>query len=102
MMQHACTVIRDEFSNYSAKYNTPAKLNNFNLSMDDVEKLGNQIGQMNLIQQFVSFKAECGDIVKYISNIEFIDLGANFKSEFDNAKAIFRETRDSIASGTSG
>ncbi len=102
MMQHACTVIRDEFSNYGAKYNTPAKLNNFNLSMDDVEKLGKQIEQMNLIQQYVAFKAECGDVVKYISNIEFIDLGENFKSEFDSAKASFREIRDGIASGTSG
>lgn len=102
MMQHACTVIRDEFSNYAAKYNTPAKLNNFNLSMDDVEKLGKQIEQMNLIQEYVNFKAECGDIVKYISNIEFIDLGEQFKSEFDKAKATFREIRDSITSGTSG
>lgn len=102
MMQHACTVIRDEFSNYAVKYNTPAKLNNFILSMDDVEKLGKQIEQMNLIQQYVNFKVECGDIVKYISNIEFIDLGENFKFEFDNAKAAFREIRDSIMSGTSG
>lgn len=102
MMQHACTVIRDEFSNYAAKYNTPAKLNNFNLSMDDVEKLGKQIEQMKLIQQFVTFKSECGDIVKYLADIEFINLGENFKSEYEKAKSDFREIRDSICSGVSG
>ncbi|MCF0142620.1 MAG: hypothetical protein HUJ75_04510, partial [Parasporobacterium sp.] len=101
-MQKACTSVKDEFSNYQAKYNTPAKLNNFTLTMEQVEQLAEQIKQMQLIGEYVNFKSDCSSVVGYVANIEYIDLGANFKSEVDAAKASFREIRDSIKDGTSG
>lgn len=102
MLQKACTAVRDEFSNYTAKFNTPAKLNNFNLSSDEVETLGKQIALIKVIQEYMTFKTECTSVVSYISNIEFIDLGTEFKSEVDNAKATFREIRDDIMNGIAG
>ena len=101
-MQKACNAVRDEFSNYQAKYNTPAKLNNFNLTMDALETLEKQIVQMKTISQFSNFKTACIDNVAYVANIEHIDLGEAFKSEVDNAKAEFRAVRDSIMDGVSG
>ena len=101
MLQRACTAVRDEFSNYSAKYNTPAKLNNFNLSNDEVENIGKQIALIKVIQEYLTFKTDSSSVVTYISNIEFIDLGMEFKSEVDNAKAAFREIRDDLMNGTS-
>jgi hypothetical protein len=101
-MQKACNAIRDEFSNYAAKYNTPAKLNNFSLSMEQVNTLAEQIAMMKLINEYVTFKTDCSSIVGYLANIEYIDIGAEFKSEVDNAKASFREIRDSIMDGTAG
>lgn len=102
MLQKACDDVKDEFSNYQAKFNTPAKLNNFILSMEQIDKLAEQITQVFKIQQFVDFKSGCADIVSYIANIEYIDLGATFKTEFDAAKAEFRSIRDSIMDGISG
>lgn len=102
MLQKACTAVRDEFSNYQAKFNTPAKLNNFSLSMEQVDTLGDQIAQMMKIPQFLDFKSGCADIVSYIANIEYIDLGEAFKAELDAAKAGFRSIRDSIMDGVSG
>lgn len=102
MLQKACTAVRDEFSNYQAKFNTPAKLNNFSLSMEQVDTLAGQIAQMKKIPQFLDFKSGCSDIVSYIANIEYIDLGAAFKAELDAAKAEFRSIRDSIMDGVSG
>ena len=99
-MKKACEAVRDEFSNYSAKFNTPAKLNNFTLSMDAVDRLANQIALVEIIMRYSDFKAECASIVGYISNIEYIDLGAAFKSEIEQAKATFRKSRDSIMDGT--
>ena len=99
-MKKACEALRDEFSNYSAKFNTPAKLNNFTLSMEDVDKLDKQIALVETIMRYADFKSECASIVGYISNIEYIDLGAAFKLEIDQAKATFRESRDSIMDGT--
>ena len=99
-MKKACEAVRNEFSNYGAKFNTPAKLNNFTLSMDAVAKLADSIALVEIIMRYVDFKAECASIVGYISNIEYIDLGAAFKSEIEQAKATFRESRDSIMNGT--
>ncbi len=99
-MKKACEAVRDEFSNYVAKFNTPAKLNNFTLSMEAVDRLAEQIALVEIIMRYSDFKAECASIVGYISNIEYIDLGAAFKSEIDQAKTTFRESRDSIMGGT--
>ena len=99
-MRSACDVVRDEFSNYQAKFNTPAKLNNFSLSMGQIDQLEKAIALMHTIMEYADFKSECASIVGYLSNIEYIDLGAAFKSELDQAKASFRETRDSIMDGT--
>ena len=102
MLQKACTVVIDEFSNYTAKYNTPAKLNNFALSSDEIEILGKQISFIKVIHEYMTFKTDCASIMSYISNIEFIDLGAEFKSEIDNAKSTFREIRGDIMNGVAG
>ena len=67
-----------------------------------IDKLAEQITQVFKIQQFIDFKSGCADIVSYIANIEYIDLGATFKTEFDAAKAEFRSIRDSIMDGISG
>ena len=102
MMRKACNAVRDEFSNYQAKFNTPAKLNNFSLSMEQVATLADQIAQMMKIPQFLDFKSGCADVVSYIANIEYIDLGEAFKAEVDAAKAEFRSIRDSIMDGVPG
>ena len=95
-MRSACDAVRDEFSNYQAKFNTPAKLNNFSLSMSEIDQLEKAISLMHTIMEYVDFKSECASIIGYLSNIEYIDLGATFKSELDQAKASFRVIRDSI------
>lgn len=101
-MQEACEAIKEEFSNYGAKYNTPAKLNNFSLSMEDISKIKKQILLVKAIQEYVTFKAECLETVTYVANIEMMELGADFKSKIENAKKDFREIRDNIYEGTAG
>ncbi|MCI6854911.1 MAG: DUF6079 family protein, partial [Firmicutes bacterium] len=101
-LRSACAAVKNEFSNYSTKFNTPAKLNNFSLSMEQVEELGQNISRMLIIPQLLDFKTGCSDIVSYIANIEFIDLGEVFKGEVEAAKADFRAIRDSIMDGAAG
>ena len=101
-MQKACTAVKDEFSNYSARFNTPAKLNNFTLTFDEIDKLVEQIALIKAIAEYVTFKTDCSNNVSYLSNIELIDLGANFKQKLEAAKEDFRSARDSILTGTSG
>lgn len=101
-MQKACTAVKDEFSNYSARFNTPAKLNNFSLTADDIEKLAEQIKLVRAIGEYNTFKTECKDNASYMSNIEIIDMSANFKQKLEAEKTVFREIRDSILRGASG
>ena len=101
-MQKACAAVKDEFSNYSARFNTPAKLNNFTLTFEEIDKLAKQITLIKAIAEYVTFKTDCANNVSYLSNIEFIDLGANFKQKLEAAKDEFRSARDSILTGTSG
>jgi len=101
-MQKACAAVRDEFSNYSAKFNTPAKLNNFSLSMEQIQRLAEQSALMHKVGQYVNFKADCSSVVSYIASIEYIDLGKAFKAELEAAKASFRKSRDSIMDGADG
>ena len=100
-MEKACEAVRDEFSNYSAKFNTPAKLNNFTLSMDEIDNLSDQIALVETITRYSDFKTKCVSIIGYISNVEYTNLGAGFKAEIEQAKADFRRSRDSIMSGVS-
>lgn len=101
-MEKACEAVRDEFSNYSAKYNTFAKLNNFNLSMEQIDELEKQIKLIHIIGELIEFKNRCSDIVNYIANIERMELGAEFKSQIEHTKVIFREIRDKIMDGENG
>ena len=101
-MKKACAAVKDEFSNYSARFNTPAKLNNFTLTFEEIDKLAEQIALIKAIAEYVTFKTDCANNVSYLSNIEFIDLGANFKQKLEAAKDEFRSARDSILTGTSG
>ena len=98
-MKKACADVRNEFSNYGARFNTFAKLNNFKLTMEEIDNLAEKIGLIKTIGSYITFKNTCTEIVGYISGIEFIDMGAAFKAELEQAKAKFRACRDSIMNG---
>lgn len=102
MMRKAANAVKDEFANYSAKFNTSAKLNNFSLTSEQIDELGKQIQLLKRIPEYITFKTECQDVVTYISSIEFIDLGSSMKSAIEDGKAEFREIRDSIMDGVAG
>lgn len=101
-MRSAAIAVKNEFSNYSTRFNTPAKLNNFKLSYDQIEELDKQIQLLRRIPEYIIFKTNCTDIVGYISAIEYTDLSADMKSDIEEGKAAFREIRDSIMDGTNG
>ncbi len=101
-MRSAAGAVKNEFSNYQVKFNTPAKLNNFGLSYEQIEELDRQIKLLKRIPEYITFKTECQDVVTYISSIEFINLGTDMKTAIEGGKADFREIRDSIMNGIAG
>ena len=101
-LEKACAAVKEEFSNYAARFNTPAKLNNFTLSSEAIDELGSQIGLIQMIPQYLDFKNNCSATVSYIASIEGATLGEQLKSEIEIAKNTFRQLRDGIADGASG
>ncbi len=102
MMRKACIAVKDEFVNYGAKYNTPAKLNNFKHSMGEVDEIGKQIAILMTIPEYITFKNECHDEVDYISKIEYAEINEDLKIQIGQAKFDFRSIRDSIREGVKG
>ena len=101
-LKSACQNVRDEFSNYQSRFNTPAKLNNFSLTMEQIEKLAADIAMIKKINEYLAFKSNCTAIVSYMTGIEAIELGDALKGELVQAKETFRTIRDSIWDGESG
>ncbi len=101
-LQAACKNVREEFSNYRARFNTPAKLNNFSLSMEQIDRLESDIELVKKVAEYMDFKTACTSIVSYMTSVETIELGEAFKSELAQAKDAFRDYRDSIWEGESG
>ena len=101
-MSNACKAVKDEFTNYGVKYNTPAKLNNFSHTMEEVGELEKQIKIMMTVPEYLTFKNECSDIITYLSKIENDELDDDFMKQITDGKEQFRKIRDSIANGTKG
>lgn len=101
-MKKACTAIKSEFSNYSVKFNTPAKLNNFRLTMEEIDALAAHIVTLKLIQELLSFKNKCVTEVTYVANIRQEYVSDELKGMLLKAKEQFTEIRDEILEGMSG
>lgn len=101
-MQDACAAVKTEFSNYGSRFNSAPKLNNFRLTMEQLDVLKKNIGLVKRISEYQTFRTDCAEDVSYISSIEYIDLGDAIKSEIETAKAAFREIRDGILDGSAG
>lgn len=94
--------VLDEFVNFKNKYNTVAKLNNFNMSMEQINEIAEGIKCMNIVNEFEIFRNKCETIINYISNIETMELTSELSDSIDSAKANFIKVRDSIREGIDG
>lgn len=93
----SCKNILDMFSNFKIKYNTVAKLNNFNYSIEDIEKIAEDIENINLIYEYEKFRNTCKDNINYIMNLENVMLDKSFLIEkIKSVKTEFHNFRDNI------
>lgn len=92
----------DELGNFGNRYNTVAKLNNYSMSMEQVEQIGKAIESVEIVTQYDKFKNACVSNIGYIMNLEPMELGADFKSKIEIAKSKFRDLCDKIDEGKNG
>lgn len=99
----AVSHVRDTFSNFSSRFNTVAKLNNFINTMEQVEQLGRDMAVVKTVLEYDAFKNDCAADVGYMMNLERIEsLPAALKEAISDAKENFRKIRDDIPRDMSG
>lgn len=101
-LRDACAAIKAEFSNYGAKYNTTAKLNNFKHTIAEIDELEKQIDLAMVVPEYLAFQTACAQAVSYLQGIEYADISTALKKALDDAKDVFRRERDGIYYGASG
>lgn len=100
--KNACSRVVDMFGNFSARFNTVAKLNNFTYTMDEINQIQKDIEIANTVMEYEKFKTECLSNVSYMMNLERMNLGAAFLSDLEAAKESFRKIRDDISEERNG
>lgn len=99
-MKAACVAIKNEFSNYSVKFNTPAKLNNFKLTMEEIDSLGKHIATLKIVKELLNFKTQCVTAVSYLTGIRPKTLSQELQNSLTDAKRRFAAIRDEVSCGT--
>lgn len=88
--------VLDEFNNFRNKYNTVAKLNNFNMTLEELDKIEEGINFISIVEEYDTFKNNSESIVGYVSNIETMELPSNIANQIKDSKKAFIEIRDNI------
>ncbi len=100
--EDAAKRVSDFFGDFSAKFNTVAKLNNFNYTKNDIDQLEKDLLAVRTAQEYEDFRAELAQLVSYLMNIETMPLDKSLKKAIENAKNTFRNIRDDIPQEMSG
>ena len=94
--------VRETFSNFSNRFNTVAKLNNFTYTMEQIEQLGKDMAVVKIVLEYETFKNDCSADVGYMMNLERMELPKSLAAAISDAKENFREIRDDIPEDMNG
>jgi len=94
--------IVDTFNNFNARFNKVAKLNNFDMTLDQIQTLENDILKMKIVQAYRKFSEKCKDQVSYMMNISAYELPDDLQNDINAAKEKFQTIRDDIANTCNG
>lgn len=101
-------VAKDFFANFGQRFNTVAKLANFNYTKDFIDDIEKDLNAVTIIKEYNKFRDTCGQNINYIFHLERdIDdaddsYSKELKDKINNAKLRFHELRDSLQEKKSG
>lgn len=87
--------ILNVFSNFPSRFNTVAKLNNFNYTTDEIDQLEKDIRNMEIVLAFDEFRSDLSGDISYMMSLEQMGLDS-LVDLLAEAKDIFHELRDAI------
>ena len=92
----SCKRVLDLFGNFQIKFNSVAKLNNFNCSIDEINQIEKDICKIRTVNKYEQLKNDCYENVSYIMNLERMEIGESLKGEIEVAKDKFHKIRDTL------
>ncbi len=94
--------VLNEFSNFKNRYNTVAKINNLNLTMEQINEIEEGIKYIRILKEYEKFKIEIQSLVGYIVNIENSEISESMAEDIRNCKNSFFAIRDNIKEEQNG
>ena len=94
--------IVDTFNNFKARFNKVAKLNNFDMTIEQCEALEKDIQRMKVVEAYQKFANKCKDQVNYMMSISAYQLPDDLRNDITAAREQFRSIRDQIADTVDG
>lgn len=85
--------LRNTFGDFNRKYNTAGKLNNFNLSEEEIERLKKGLDILNVLEALKKFKEEIVDATRYMEEIE---INSTFKERVSELKNEYEEIKNKL------
>lgn len=94
--------VSDVFSNFSNKYNTVAKLNNFNMSLEEIQNIADGIKVLHKVKEYQAFSNSVINMISYMINIEGLTLPVPLMESIQKAKETIAHYRNQISQGAKG
>lgn len=85
--------VRNTFGNFSSKYNTGGKLNNFNLTKEEIDRLKEGIDLIMYLDSLKEFKIAVQEDVLYLQQIEVV---SKFKNEISDIKKQYIDIKNNL------
>lgn len=96
---NSLTVVKSIFGNFNARFNTIAKLANFDYSINDISNLKDGIKAINIINEYKLFYDKVNSDISYISSVENV---SELKDKIASAKIKFEAVKDTIVDELDG
>ena len=80
----------------NSRFNTPAKLQNFDYTMDQLKEIEDGIRVIRVVERYEDFKSKCSANVEYFSKVELVFQDEKWTDRIRAEREAFEKARDAI------
>lgn len=80
----------------NSRFNTPAKLQNFDYSMEQLKEIEDGIKVIRVVERYEDFKSKCSANVEYFSKVELVFQDEKWTDRIRAEREAFERARDGI------
>lgn len=95
-------MVLDFCNAFNSRFNTAAKLQNFDYSMEKLQDIEDGINTISIIERFEELKSKCSANVEYFSKVELVVEDESWKQKIKDEKDNFIRIRDILRTNDDG